>query len=221
KAHFSFLTPEGRCEACGGTGRKVFSLDHLADVSLPCEVCHGARYDRDVLEVRVSGLTIAGVLELTAAEGAAVFSGLPKVAAGLALLAEIGLGYLRLGQPLDTLSGGERQRLKLAAELMDPPPGRGLYLFDEPTTGLHPSDVDRLLRLFGKLLAAGQTIVAVEHDLDLVSRAGHVIDLGPEGGDEGGALVIQGTPEAVMSCPASFTGAALRKYSGGELNRRP
>src|SRR5665647_3087134 len=221
KAHFSFLTPEGRCEACGGTGRKTFSLDHLADVSVTCEVCRGARYNREVLGVHASGRTIAGVLDLTAAEGASAFAGLPKVAAGLSLLAEIGLDYLRLGQSLDTLSGGERQRLKLASELMGTPPGRILYLFDEPTTGLHPSDVDRLLRLFGKLLAAGHTIVAVEHDLDLIARAGHVIDLGPEGGDEGGALVVQGPPEAVMACPASYTGAALRNDFGRELSRRP
>jgi excinuclease ABC subunit A len=221
KAHFSFLTPEGRCEACGGTGRKTFSLDHLADVSVTCEVCRGARYNREVLGVHASGRTIAGVLDLTAAEGASAFAGQPKVAAGLSLLAEIGLDYLRLGQSLDTLSGGERQRLKLASELMDTSPGRILYLFDEPTTGLHPSDVDRLLRLFGKLLVAGHTIVAVEHDLDLIFRAGHVIDLGPEGGDEGGALVVQGPPEAVMACPASYTGAALRNDFGRELSRRP
>jgi excinuclease ABC subunit A len=221
KAHFSFLTPEGRCEACGGTGRITVSLDYLADVSSPCEACHGTRYNPRVLAVRVEGRTIADVLDLTAAEGARIFAGLPKVAAGLALLAEIGLDYLRLGQPLDTLSGGERQRLKLAAELMDPPPGRVLYLFDEPTTGLHPSDVDRLLGLFGRLLEAGHTIVAVEHDLDLVSRAGYVVDLGPEGGDRGGELLVQGPPEAVRACRTSYTGAALRAYGGRELSRRP
>jgi len=221
KAHFSFLTPEGRCETCGGTGRKTVSLDHLADVSGPCPTCRGARFRRAVLDVRVAGRTIAEVLDLTAAEGAAAFSGWPKFAAGLSLLAEIGLDYMRLGQPLDTLSGGERQRLKLASELMDPPPGRVLYLFDEPTTGLHPSDVDRLLGLFGKILAAGHTIVAVEHDLDLISRAGHVIDLGPEGGGDGGALVVQGTPEAVRSCGTSHTGAALRRYIERGLSPRP
>jgi excinuclease ABC subunit A len=171
--------------------------------------------------VRVSGRTIADVLDLTAAEGAGAFSGQPKIAAGLALLTEIGLDYLRLGQSLDTLSGGERQRLKLASELMGPRPGRALYIFDEPTTGLHPSDVDRLLGLFGKLLSAGQTIVAVEHDLDLISRAGHVIDLGPEGGDEGGSLVVQGTPEAVAACPSSHTGAALRRYRERGAIQRP
>ena len=221
KAHFSFLTPEGRCPACGGTGRTTVSLDHLADVAVPCEVCQGARYGRAVLDVRVAGRTIADVLELTAAEGAGVFSGQPKLAAGLSLLAEIGLDYLRLGQPLDTLSGGERQRLKLAAELTDPPPGRTLYLFDEPTTGLHPSDVDRLFRLFGRLLVAGHTIVCVEHDLDLISRAGHIIDLGPEGGDEGGTVIIQGTPAEVAACAPSHTGAALRAYAGSGLSRRP
>ena len=221
KAHFSFLTPEGRCGACGGTGRKTVGLDHLADVTVPCEVCRGARYDRAVLDVRIAGRTIAEVLDLTAADGAAFFSGQPKVSGGLSLLAEIGLDYLRLGQPLDTLSGGERQRLKLVSELMDPPRGPALYLFDEPTTGLHPSDVDRLLGLFGRLLGAGHTIVAVEHDLDLISRAGHVVDLGPEGGNGGGALVVQGTPEAVMASAASHTGAALRNYSGRGLSRRP
>jgi excinuclease ABC subunit A len=214
KAHFSFLTPEGRCDACGGTGRKTISLDHLADVTVPCEVCHGSRYNSRVLEVRVSGRTIADVLDLTAAEGVRALAGLPKVAAALGLLSEIGLDYLRLGQSLDTLSGGERQRLKLAVELMNPPRGPALYLFDEPTTGLHPSDVDRLLGLFGQLLLAGHTIVAVEHDLDLISRAGHVVDLGPEGGDHGGALVVQGTPSAVKACPASHTGSALRRYAG-------
>jgi excinuclease ABC subunit A len=212
KSHFSFLTREGRCEACGGTGRKTVSLDYLADVSVSCDICRGARYNPDVLEVRVAGRTIADVLGLTAAEGAAVFSSLPKIASGLALLAEIGLDYLALGQPLDTLSAGERQRLKLAAELLHPPGGRVLYLFDEPTTGLHPSDVDRLLRLFGKLLGAGHTIVAVEHDLELISRAGLVIDLGPEGGDAGGTIVVQGPPQTVAACLSSHTGAALRDY---------
>ncbi len=221
KAHFSFLTPEGRCPACGGTGRTTISLDHLADVSTPCETCQGARYDARVLEVTAGGLTIAGALDLTAAEGAAAFAALPRVASGLALLAEIGLDYLRLGQSLDTLSGGERQRLKLAAELMDPPAGRALYLFDEPTTGLHPSDVDRLLGLFGRLLAAGHTIVAVEHDLDLVARAGWVIDLGPEGGGEGGRIVAQGTPADIAACPASHTGAALRARAGRAVTPRP
>ena len=214
KAHFSYLTSAGRCAECGGTGRKTVSLDHLADVSLPCEVCRGARYDRAVLEVRLDGRSIADVLDLTAAEGVRVFAGHPKLAGGLALLAEIGLDYLRLGQPLDSLSGGERQRLKLAADLMGPAEGPALYLFDEPTTGLHPSDVDRLLRLFGRLLEAGHTIVCVEHDLDLISRAGHVVDLGPEGGDEGGRVVAQGTPAEIAACPSSYTGAALRRRLG-------
>ncbi len=212
KAHFSYLTAEGRCGSCGGTGRTTVSLDYLADVTVPCETCGGGRYNREVLAIRISGRTIAEILDLTAAEGAAVFSDDPKIASGLALLAEIGLGYLQLGQSLDTLSSGERQRLKLVSELMGPTAGRTLYLFDEPTTGLHPSDTDRLLLLFGKLLASGQTIVAVEHDLDLVSRAGHVIDLGPEGGDAGGTLILQGTPEAVANCPSSYTGAALRAH---------
>ncbi|MHB8055903.1 MAG: excinuclease ABC subunit UvrA, partial [Candidatus Aminicenantales bacterium] len=214
KSHFSFLTPEGRCDACGGTGRRTVSLDFLADVSAPCEICRGARYNPGVLDIRYRGRTIAEILDLTAAEGPAVFSDHPKILAALALLSEIGLDYLPLGQPLDTLSGGERQRLKLAAELMNPPKGAGLYLFDEPTTGLHPSDVERLLRLFEKLLTAGRTIVAVEHNLDLIARAGHVIDLGPEGGDRGGTLVAQGSAAEIASCPTSYTGTALRSLLG-------
>lgn len=212
KPHFSYLTPQGRCPECGGAGRKTVSLDFLADVSEPCPECGGSRYQPEILEVRWSGRTIADILDLTAAEGAEVFSGQPKIAAALALLADIGLGYLGLGQSLDTLSSGERQRLNLAAELAGRTEGRILYLFDEPTTGLHPSDVERLLRLFGKLLSAGHTIVAVEHDLDLISRAGHVIDLGPEGGDRGGSLVVQGPPAVVAACRASRTGAALRAF---------
>jgi excinuclease ABC subunit A len=221
KAHFSFLTPEGRCEECGGTGRQTVSLDHLADVSTPCEVCRGARYGRSVLEAHVGGRSIAEVLDLTASEGVSFFAGQPKIAGGLALLAEIGLDYLRLGQALDTLSGGERQRLKLAADLLGPGRRPALYLLDEPTTGLHPSDVDRLLRLFGRLLDAGHTVVCVEHDLDLIARAGHVIDLGPEGGDEGGRIVVQGTPAEVAACEPSYTGAALRRYAARGLSPRP
>jgi excinuclease ABC subunit A len=212
KAHFSFLTPEGRCAACGGTGRRTVSLDFLADVSTPCEICRGGRYNSGVLDVRYRGRTIAEILDLTAVEGRSLFSDHPKIAAGLALLSEIGLDYLPLGQSLDTLSGGERQRLKLAAELMNPPKGPALYLFDEPTTGLHPSDIKQLLGLFGKLLEAGRTIVAVEHNLELIARAGHIIDLGPEGGDRGGTLVVQGTAAAVASCPRSFTGKALQDF---------
>jgi excinuclease ABC subunit A len=265
KAHFSFLTPEGRCVACGGTGRRVVSLDFLADVSTPCESCRGARYNPGVLEVRWSGRTIAEILGLTVRESLEPFADQPKLAGPLALLDEIGLGYLQLGQPLDTLSGGELQRLKLASELTEAPPmkirgidpllepertrgdhedsqgrrlfpergirysstnkhptdfakgmkpagGSTLYLFDEPTAGLHPVDIDRLLRLFGRLLSAGKTIVAVEHNLELIARAGHVIDLGPEGGDRGGTLVVQGAPAAVVACLSSFTGAALRPY---------
>jgi excinuclease ABC subunit A len=214
KSHFSFLTPEGRCGECGGTGRRIVSLDFLADVTTPCESCRGARYNPGVLEVLWSGRTIAEILGLTVRESLGPFADQPKLSSPLALLDEIGLGYLQLGQSLDTLSGGELQRLKLAAELMKPASGPTLYLFDEPTAGLHPVDIDRLLRLFGRLLSAGNTIVAVEHNLELISRAGQVIDLGPEGGDRGGTLVVQGTPAEVAACAASFTGAALRPYFG-------
>jgi excinuclease ABC subunit A len=211
KAHFSYLTQEGRCETCGGTGETRISMDFLADVRTPCEDCGGRRYKSEVLEVPYRGLYVADVLGLSAAEARSVFPEPRTLERGLRTLEEIGLGYLRLGQPLDTLSGGEAQRLKLAAELMKPVAGPALYLFDEPTTGLHFTDVDRLLDVFGRLIGQGHTLVAVEHDPGLIARAGHVIDLGPEGGGRGGGVVAAGPPSAIAACPASFTGAALRK----------
>ena len=211
KAYFSYLTREGRCETCGGTGETRISMDFLADVLAPCEDCGGRRYRPEVLEVAYRGLTIAGLLDLTAAEARSFFPEPRGLERGLRTLEEIGLGYLRLGQPLDTLSGGEAQRLKLAAELMTPVAGPALYLFDEPTTGLHFVDIDRLLDVFGRLIDQGHTLVVVEHDTGVIARAGHVIDLGPEGGGRGGAVVATGPPSAIAACPASFTGAALRK----------
>jgi excinuclease ABC subunit A len=209
KPHFSFLTKEGRCEACGGSGKTTVSMDFLADVQTPCEDCSGTRYKPEVLEVGYEGKTIAEVLSLTASEAATFFSGHKAIERPLRLLEEIGLGYLQLGQPLDTLSGGEAQRLKLASGLMHSAAGVCLYLFDEPTTGLHFADIERLLGVFGRLLEHGNTLVVIEHNLQVIGRSQHVIDLGPGGGDAGGRVIACGTPAEVAADPRSATGAAL------------
>ena len=187
-------------------------MDFLADVWTTCEGCGGARYKPEILKVEYRGKTIADALVLTASEAKAFFSGNRQLERALAILEEIGLGYIRLGQPLDTLSGGEAQRLKLAARLMQPVSGNCLFLFDEPTTGLHFADIENLLRVFARLLGQGHTLVVIEHNLDIIARAHHVIDLGPEGGDEGGRIVACGTPAEVAACPASYTGAALKSW---------
>jgi excinuclease ABC subunit A len=211
KQHFSFLTREGRCETCGGDGSILVSMDFLADVRTSCEVCGGSRYKPEVLQVKYLGKTIAEVLELASAEAISFFSGNKTIVRPLATLSEIGLGYLRLGQPFDTLSGGEAQRLKLATALTRPASGPALYLFDEPTTGLHFTDVARLLEVFGRLIEQGHALIVIEHNLNVIARAHHVIDLGPEGGDAGGAVIASGTPAEVRSCSESYTGAALRR----------
>ncbi len=211
KSHFSFLTKEGRCEACGGAGKTIVSMDFMADVETVCEDCGGARYRPEVLEVTLDGRSIAGVLDMTMSEARKFFAGRHGLEKPLALFDEIGLGYVRLGQPLDTLSGGEAQRLKLANGLARPVKGKSLYVFDEPTTGLHFTDIEKLVRVFARLLGAGHTIVVVEHNLDIIARAHHVIDLGPEGGDEGGRIVAAGSPADIAACPGSYTGAALRR----------
>ena len=210
KAHFSFLTREGRCEACGGAGRRTVSMDFLADVETVCEECGGTRYRPEVLEIKLDRKSVADVLSMTMSEAGAFFTGRPGLEGPLALFDRIGLGYLRLGQPLDTLSGGEAQRLKLATGLARPVKGETLYLFDEPTTGLHFTDIEKLLEVFARLIAAGHTVVVVEHNLDVVARAHHVIDLGPEGGDAGGRVVASGAPSEIAAFPGSYTGAALR-----------
>ncbi len=185
-------------------------MDFVADIESPCEACGGLRYRPDVLRARWGGRTIADILALTAAEGSAVFRDHGALGRGLAVLEETGLGYLVLGQPLETLSGGEGQRLKLAAELIKPARGETLYLFDEPTAGLHHDDTVKLLAVFRRLVGQGQTLIVVEHDLDIIAQAGRIIDLGPEGGPNGGRLVAWGTPEEIAADPVSWTGAALR-----------
>jgi excinuclease ABC subunit A len=212
KQHFSFLTKEGRCETCGGSGAIKISMDFLADVRTPCEDCGGSRYKREILDVHVNGKNIAEVLALTTSEAVAFFSGHRLLERAFAVFEEIGLGYLQLGQPLETLSGGEAQRLKLAAQLMRPAPGMNLYLLDEPTIGLHDVDVKKLLGVLARLIDQGQTLVVVEHNLDVIARSHHVIDLGPEGGDKGGTVIACGPPAAIAAAPDSFTGAALRDF---------
>ena len=209
KSFFSLQGKGGRCEACEGSGRIRFSMDFLPDVEVPCEECGGRRYRAEVLECRWGEKSIADVLELTVKDALALFEGEKAIRKPLEVLAEVGLDYVRLGQPTSTLSGGEAQRLKLAAELAKSGCGANLYLFDEPTTGLHPEDTSRLLALFDRLVDAGHTLVVVEHDLEVVRRADWVLDLGPEGGDGGGRIVASGTPEAIARVPGSFTGQAL------------
>ncbi len=214
KAHFSFVTPEGRCPECRGSGKLRVSMDFLADIETPCPSCGGLRYRPEILRARWRGRTIADILAMSVEESAAAFQDCPGLSHGLAVLSDTGLGYLAIGQPLDTLSGGEGQRLKLAAELVKPVRGKALYLFDEPTTGLHSEDIAKLLALFGRLAGQGHTLIAVEHDLDVIARAGWVIDLGPEGGDGGGRLVACGGPAEIARRPESRTGEALRSKLG-------
>ncbi len=210
KAHFSFLTREGRCETCGGAGKTTVGMDFLADVETECADCGGKRYKPEVLEIGLDGRSVAEVLDMTMSEARTFFAGRPGLEGTLSLFDEIGLGYVRLGQPLNTLSGGEAQRLKLATGLAHPVKGESLYIFDEPTTGLHFTDIEKLVKVIARLLGAGHTVIVVEHNMDLVIRAHHVIDLGPEGGDAGGRVVAAGTPAEIAACPGSYTGAALR-----------
>ena len=208
---FSFNVKGGRCEACQGDGIIKIEMSFLPDVFVPCEVCGGKRYNRETLEVRYKGKSIAEVLDMTVDEGLEFFSAIPKIARKLQTLADVGLGYIKIGQPATTLSGGEAQRVKLATELSKRATGRTVYILDEPTTGLHADDVSRLLDVLGRLVDGGNTIIVIEHNLDVIKTADHVIDLGPEGGDKGGNLVICGTPEEVAACDESYTGLYLKK----------
>ncbi len=208
--HFSFNVPGGRCERCQGAGVLSVPMHFLPDVDVRCPTCQGRRFTRETLAVTYHGLDIAQVLDLTIDEALALFAGVPAARARLQVLSDVGLGYLQLGQPATSLSDGEAQRVKLARELGRRAPGRALYLLDEPTTGLHPADVARLLAVLQRLVDAGHSVVVVEHNLHLVRAADWVIDLGPEGGPAGGRLIAQGTPEQIARVPASFTGQALK-----------
>jgi len=210
-SHFSFNVPGGRCEACQGEGEVRVEMQFLADVFVPCEQCDGMRFKPQVLEVRYKGKTVHQVLEMTVREALAFFSTSPKVLRRLQVLDEIGLGYLRLGQPATTLSGGEAQRIKIAAHLSSFGGERLLYILDEPTTGLHFDDIAKLLAAFKKLVEAGHTLVVIEHNLDVIKTADYLIDLGPEGGDAGGHVIATGTPEQVAQVERSYTGQALKQ----------
>ena len=207
---FSFNVKGGRCEACEGDGILKIEMQFLPDVYVPCEVCGGKRYNRETLEIRYKGYSIADVLEMTADEALDVFQNIPNIAVKLRTLCEVGLGYIHLGQPATTLSGGEAQRVKLSTELSRRATGRTIYLLDEPTTGLHFADVEHLLEVLGRLVEAGNTVVVIEHNLDVIKTADWVIDLGPEGGDAGGEIVAVGTPEEIAADPRSYTGQHLK-----------
>ena len=206
---FSFNVKGGRCEVCRGDGQIKIEMHFLPDVYVPCEQCHGKRYNRETLDVRFKGRTIADVLDMTVEEAVGFFQHVPKIARKLRALHDVGLDYIRLGQPATTLSGGEAQRVKLASELSKVATGRTLYILDEPTTGLHFADVERLLEMLNRLVDQGNTVVVIEHNLDVIKTADRIIDLGPEGGEEGGALVAQGTPEQVAAKSGSHTGRFL------------
>ena len=209
---FSFNVKGGRCEACCGDGLVKIEMHFLADVYVPCEVCHGARYNRETLEVHYKGKNIAQVLDMTAEEAVDFFENLPKIRRKAQTLVEVGLGYVKLGQSSTTLSGGEAQRVKLATELARVSTGKTIYILDEPTTGLHAADVHKLIEVLQRLVEAGNTVLVIEHNLDVIKTADYLIDLGPEGGDAGGTLVASGTPEEVAQIPESYTGQYLKSY---------
>lgn len=209
-SRFSFNVKGGRCEACQGDGILKIEMHFLPDVYVPCEVCGGKRYNRETLEVKYKGKSIYDVLEMTVEEGCEFFSNIPKIERKLKTLSEVGLGYIKIGQPATTLSGGEAQRVKLAAELSKRGTGKTVYILDEPTTGLHIADVHKLIEVLQKLVDAGNTVIVIEHNLDLIKTADYIIDLGPEGGDQGGTIVAQGTPEQVAQNEKSYTGHYLK-----------
>src|SRR5579883_2159983 len=208
---FSFNVKGGRCEACKGEGIVKIEMNFLPDVYVPCEVCKGKRYNREALEIHYKGKTIADVLDMTVEEATEFFANVPSIYNKMKTLNDVGLGYMRLGQPATTLSGGEAQRVKLATELARRATGRTMYILDEPTTGLHFADVDRLLQVLQRLVDAGNTIVVIEHNMEIIKCADWIIDLGPEGGDAGGQVIAQGTPEEVAEEPRSYTGHFLRR----------
>ena len=208
---FSFNVKGGRCEACQGDGIVKIEMHFLADIYVPCEVCKGARYNRETLEVKYKGKNIYDVLEMTVEEGLEFFSAVPKIQRKLQTLYDVGLGYIKIGQPATTLSGGEAQRVKLSTELSRRATGRTIYILDEPTTGLHTADVHRLIEVLHTLVENGNSVLVIEHNLDVIKTADHIIDLGPEGGDKGGMIVAEGTPEEVARVEASYTGRYLKR----------
>jgi excinuclease ABC subunit A len=212
---FSFNVKGGRCEACAGDGTIKIEMHFLPDVYVPCEVCGGRRYNRETLEILWKGHNISDVLDMSVEEALGFFENQPKIVRILQTLYDVGLGYVRLGQPATTLSGGEAQRIKLSSELGRKATGRTLYILDEPTTGLHFEDIRKLLQVLQRLVDAGNTVVVIEHNLDVIKSVDHVIDLGPEGGSGGGRIVALGTPEEVAQVGESYTGKFLRELVGG------
>jgi excinuclease ABC subunit A len=207
---FSFNVKGGRCEVCRGDGQIKIEMHFLPDVYVPCEQCHGKRYNRETLDIRFKGKNIADVLEMPIEEAVEFFAHIPKIRRRVETLNEVGLGYMRLGQPATTLSGGEAQRVKLASELCKVATGRTLYILDEPTTGLHFADIQKLLEVLERLVEAGNSVVVIEHNLDVIKVADRLIDMGPEGGEEGGRVMAAGTPEEVAAVADSHTGEYLR-----------
>ena len=211
---FSFNVKGGRCESCAGDGQIKIEMHFLPDIYVPCEVCKGKRYNRETLEVTFKGKNISQVLEMSVEEAVGFFEALPVIRRHLETLNDVGLGYIKLGQPAPTLSGGEAQRVKLASELSKRATGRTVYILDEPTTGLHFEDISKLLGVLQRLVDAGNTVIVIEHNLDVVKQADWIIDLGPEGGNLGGEIVAQGTPEDVAGVTRSYTGRFLREVLG-------
>ena len=207
---FSFNVKGGRCETCKGDGIIKIEMHFLSDVYVPCEVCGGARYNRETLEVKYKGKSIADVLDMTIEEAVEFFKNVPRIANKLQVLQDVGLGYVRLGQSATTLSGGEAQRVKLATELSRRSTGKTLYILDEPTTGLHTADIHKLLGILQRLVDGGDSVVVIEHNLDVIKSADHIVDLGPEGGAKGGTIVAQGTPEEIVLVTESYTGRFLK-----------
>ena len=210
KGRFSFNTKGGRCEACSGDGILKIEMHFLPDVYVPCEVCHGKRYNRETLEVKFKGKSIADVLDMTVDEAYEFFINIERLKVKLQTLKDVGLGYIKLGQSSTTLSGGEAQRVKLATELSKRSTGKTIYVLDEPTTGLHSYDVRKLIDIIQRLTEGGNTVVVIEHNLDVIKCADYIIDLGPEGGDGGGTIVATGTPEEVVKVEKSYTGKYLK-----------
>ena len=215
---FSFNVRGGRCEACEGDGILKIEMHFLPDVYVPCEVCNGQRYNRETLDVHYKGKNIYDVLEMTVDEGCEFFKNIPKISRKLETLKEVGLGYIKIGQSATTLSGGEAQRVKLATELSKRSTGKTIYILDEPTTGLHTADVHKLIEVLEKLVEKGNTLIIIEHNLDVIKTADYVIDLGPEGGNKGGQIIATGTPENITKCEASYTGKYLKKYLNIDVN---
>ena len=211
KGRFSFNVKGGRCEACGGDGIIKIEMHFLPDVYVPCEVCGGKRYNRETLDVKYKGKSIFDVLDMTVEEALPFFENLPSIRRKIETLYDVGLSYLKLGQPSTTLSGGEAQRIKLATELSRRSTGKTIYILDEPTTGLHFADVHKLVEILHRLTEGGNTVVVIEHNLDVIKTADYIIDMGPEGGDRGGTVIAKGTPEEIVKCENSYTGMYVKK----------